>query len=314
MSCFTFIRKGVFVDAVPATINALNIVSVLFLFLAILIVYKGTQVVPQRQVFLVERFGKYQRTLHAGLNLIIPFLDKVASKVDILERQLEPQKISVITKDNVEIFLKTIIFLKIIKAEKAIYRIQNMSSAVENAATSIVRATGGELELDEIQTSREKINAKIKDELSKAAEIWGIEITRTEIVDVVVDDTTRKAQRIQLDAEREKRAEITSSEGKKRSKELIADAELYAAQKKAEGIRAIAEAEAYQTEIISKAILNKGQPAINFEILKRQIEGLSQIASSGNTKTLIIPTEITGILGSLKTILEGINVSEGKSE
>ena len=129
----------------------------------------------------------------------------------------------------------------------------------------------------------------------------------------MVDDTTRKAKRIQLDAEREKRAQIATSEGEKRSKELIADAELYMAQKKAEGIKAIAEAEAYQTEIIAKAILNKGQPAFNFEILKRQIEGLSQIASSGNTKTLIIPTEITGILGSLKTIMEGINASEGKS-
>ena len=300
-------------DAVEATSYTLSIISVLFLLLAMLIVYKGIQVVPQRQVFLIERFGKYQQTLQAGLNLIIPFLDRVASKVDILERQLDPQKISVITKDNVEIYLQTIIFLRVIDASKAIYRIQNMHSAVENAATSIVRSTGGELQLDEIQTSREKINLKIKDELSKAAEIWGIEITRTEVVDVLVDDTTRKAQRIQLDAEREKRAQIATSEGEKRSKELIADAELYMAQKKAEGIRAIAEAEAYQTEIIAKAILNKGQPAVNFEILKRQIEGLSQIASSGNTKTLIIPTEITGILGSLKTIMEGINASEGKS-
>ena len=181
-------------DAVEATSYTLSIISVLFLLLAMLIVYKGIQVVPQRQVFLIERFGKYQRTLQAGLNLVIPFLDIVASKVDILERQLDPQKISVITKDNVEIYLQTIIFLRVIDASKAIYRIQNMHSAVENAATSIVRSTGGELQLDEIQTSREKINIKIKDELSKAAEIWGIEITRTEIVDVLVDDTTRCRQ------------------------------------------------------------------------------------------------------------------------
>ena len=175
-----------------------------------------------------------------------------------------------------------------------------------------MRSTGGELQLDEIQTSREKLNETIKSELAKAAEIWGIEITRTEIVDVVVDESTRKAQRKQLDAERDKRKTIAEAEADKRSQELIADAELYAAQKKAEGIRAIAEAEAYQTEIIAKAILNKGEPAINFEILKRQIEGLSQIASSGNTKTLIIPTEITGILGSLKTIMEGIDLSGEK--
>ena len=112
-------------DAVEATSYTLSIIAVLFLLLAMLIVYKGIQVVPQRQVFLIERFGKYQQTLQAGLNLIIPFLDRVASKVDILERQLDPQKISVITKDNVEIYLQTIIFLRVIDASKAIYRIQN---------------------------------------------------------------------------------------------------------------------------------------------------------------------------------------------
>ena len=129
-----------------------------------------------------------------------------------------------------------------------------MSSAVENAATSIVRSTGGELVLDDIQTSRQKINDRIKENLSKEAEIWGVEITRTEIVDVMVDEETKKAQRMQLNAEREKRAHIASAEGEKRSKELIADADLYIAKQKAEGIRAIAEAESYQTEIIAKAI------------------------------------------------------------
>ena len=118
--------------------------------------------------------------------------------------------------------------------------------------------------------------------------------------------------KLKQNAERVKRAHIASAEGEKRSKELIADADLYIAKQKAEGIRAIAEAESYQTEIIAKAIADKGEPAIRFEILKRQVEGLSQIASSGNTKTLIIPTEITGILGSLKTIMEGIDLSGEK--
>ena len=301
-------------DVFVATNFALKVMSILFLLLAILTVYKGVVVVPQRQVYLIERFGKYQRTLQAGLNLVIPFLDKVSSEVDILERQLDPQSISVITQDNVEITLKTIVFLRVVEASKAIYRIQNMQSAVENAATSIVRSTGGELQLDEIQTSREKINEKIKNELSKAAEIWGIEITRTEIIDVLVDETTRMAQRTQLNAEREKRARIAQAEGEKRPQELVAEAELYTAQKKAEGIKAIADAEAYQTEKLSQAILNKGESAIKFEVLKRQIEGLSKIAASGNTKTLIIPTEITGILGSLNTIMEGIKLSGDKPE
>ena len=300
-------------DAIESKVQALNFTAILIFIMGIIMVFKGIQVVPQTKVFLIERFGKYRTTLNAGLNWIIPFLDHVSNKVDILERQLPQQSISIITKDNVEVVLKTIFFLRVVEASKATYRIQNMSSAVENAATSIVRSTGGELVLDDIQTSRQKINDRIKENLSKAAEIWGVEITRTEIVDVMVDEETKKAQRMQLNAEREKRAHIASAEGEKRSKELIADADLYIAKQKAEGIRAIAEAESYQTEIIAKAIADKGEPAIRFEMLKRQVEGLSQIASSGNTNTLIIPSEITGILGSWKTITEGIGLKEEKA-
>ena len=300
-----------FMDAIESNIQALNFIAILVFIMGIIMVFKGVKVVPQTQVFLIERFGKYRHTLNAGLNWIIPFLDRVSNKVDILERQLPQQSISVITKDNVEIVLKTIVFLRVIDASKAIYRIQDMSSAVDNAATSLARSMGGELVLDDIQTSRQIINDRIKENLSKAAEIWGVEITRTEIV-VVFDEETRAAQRTLLNAEREKRARIASAEGEKRSKELTADADLYAAKQKAEGIRAIAEAESYQTEIIAKAIADMGEPAIRFEILKRQVEGLSQIASSGNTNTLIIPTEITGILGSLKTITERIGLKEEK--
>ena len=301
-----------FMDAIESNIQALNFIAILVFIMGIIMVFKGVKVVPQTQVFLIERFGKYRHTLNAGLNWIIPFLDRVSNKVDILERQLPQQSISVITKDNVEIVLITIVFLRVIDASKAIYRIQDMSSAVDNAATSLARSMGGELVLDDIQTSRQIINDRIKENLSKAAEIWGVEITRTEIV-VVFDEETRAAQRTLLNAEREKRARIASAEGEKRSKELTADADLYAAKQKAEGIRAIAEAESYQTEIIAKAIADKGEPAIRFEILKRQVEGLSQIASSGNTNTLIIPSEITGILGSWKTITEGIGLKEEKA-
>jgi len=301
-----------FMDAIESNIQALNFIAILVFIMGIIMVFKGVKLVPQTQVFLIERFGKYRHTLNAGLNWIIPFLDRVSNKVDILERQLPQQSISVITKDNVEIVLITIVFLRVIDASKAIYRIQDMSSAVDNAATSLARSMGGELVLDDIQTSRQIINDRIKENLSKAAEIWGVEITRTEIV-VVFDEETRAAQRTLLNAEREKRARIASAEGEKRSKELIADADLYAAKQKAEGIRAIAEAESYQTEIIAKAIADMGEPAIRFEILKRQVEGLSQIASSGNTNTLIIPSEITGILGSWKTITEGIGLKEEKA-
>ena len=152
-----------FMDAIESNIQVLNFIAILVFIMGIIMVFKGVKVVPQTQVFLIERLGKYQHTLNAGLNWIIPFLDRVSNKVDILERQLPQQSTSVITKDNVEIVLKTIVFLRVIDASKAIYRIQDMSSAVDNAATSLARSMGGELVLDDIQTSRQNINDRIKE-------------------------------------------------------------------------------------------------------------------------------------------------------
>ena len=236
--------------------------TLLLVVLALVLVFKGIKVVSQSDVFVVERFGKYTKTLPAGLNFIVPFLDRVAHRISILERQLPEFTISVITKDNVEVKLDATVF----------YR------NLQNAAT-----------------------------------VWGIEITRTEITDIIVDEQTKGAQRQQLNAERERRAVIAKSEGEKRSVELAADAELYQASKEAEAIRLKADATAYaieveakanaeQTRLIASAISENGQPAINFEIMKRQIEALGDVASGDNTKTIIIPTEVTKAIGTLETV------------
>ena len=159
------------------------------------------------------------------------------------------------------------------------------------------------------------MNNEIATNLQDAATVWGIEITRTEITDIIVDDETKSAQRQQLNAERERRAAIARAEGEKRSVELGADAKLYEARKQAEAVRITAEAEAYaieveakanaeQTRLIAAAIADNGQPAINFEIVKRQIEALGTIAAGESTKTIIVPTEVTGVIGSLETLLK----------
>ena len=159
------------------------------------------------------------------------------------------------------------------------------------------------------------MNMEIATNLQDAATIWGIEITRTEITDVIVDDETKSAQRQQLNAERERRASIARAEGDKRSVELAADAKLYEAQKEAEAVRIKAEAEAYaieveakanaeQTRVVAAAIAENGQPAINFEILKRQVDALGNVASGSSTKTIIIPTDVTAAIGSLETLME----------
>lgn len=303
------------VDILAVTFE--NLVPVLILALGVLLIYLGVRIVPQSQVFVIERFGKYTRTLNAGLSLIVPFLDRVAHRLSILERQLPEFTISVITRDNVEVQLQTSVFFRIIDASRSVYRISDIDTAIHVAASSIVRSAAGKLELDELQSSRESMNQEIAAKLGEAADVWGVEITRTEITDVIIDEQTKDAQRQQLNAERERRAVIAKAEGERRSVELAADAMLYEAEKKADAIKIEADAQAYsikikanaeaeQTKIIAKAIAADGQPAIDFEILKRQVIALGELASSSSAKTLIMPSEVTTVLGSVNTLLEGL--------
>ena len=181
--------------------------------LFLLIAVSGIKIVPQSQEYVVEQFGKYTTTLKAGLNFVVPFLNRVVHRVSILERQLDPQQISVITKDNVEIQLTTAVFFRIVDSAKSVYRIADDDQAVRTTVTSIVRSTCGQMEFDEVQSRREFINEKIRESLSEACSVWGIEITRTEVLDVTVDDQTRSAMQQQLNAERERRAAVTKAEG-----------------------------------------------------------------------------------------------------
>jgi len=307
--------KRVGANMMEALIGASAVITLLFVAFGILLVFKGIKIVPQSDVFVIERFGKYTRTLQAGLNFLIPLLDHVAHRISILERQLPEFTISVITKDNVEVKLDATVFYRVVDAAASVYRIRDIDQAIYTASTSIVRSAAGKLELDELQSSRESMNEEIAGNLQSAASVWGIEITRTEITDVIVDEETKSAQRQQLNAERQRRAIIATSEGEKRSVELAADAELYKASKEAEAIRVKADATAYsieveakanaeQTRLIASAIAENGQPAINFEIMKRQIEALGDVASGSNTKTVIVPTDITKSMGVLETLLE----------
>ena len=304
-------------------ISLSSIITILIVILTLIIIKKGIKIVPQSDVYVIERFGKYFRTLDAGLSIIVPFLDRVQHKISILERQIAQNEISVITKDNVEIALDTTVFFRIVEASASVYRIRNVVSAIETSAISIVRSAGGKLDLDEMQSAREKLNMEIQTNLADAAKIWGVEVTRTEITDVQIDEETKKSQRVQLSAERERRALVAKSEGEKTQIQLRAEAELYEAKKRAEGIRITAEAEAFavttkakadatQTNLLAKAIADKGQPAVNFEIMKRQVDGLAQIASSDNSKTIIMPTDISKVIGSLETLFVSLTNKKTK--
>ena len=294
-----------------------SIIVVLLILFALLLIWRGVKVVPQSEVYVIERFGKYRRTLPAGLNLIVPFLDTVSHRISVLERQLPEFRISVITRDNVEVDLRATVFYRISDAPRSVYRIRNVDDALHTEATSIVRSAAGRLELDELQSSRESMNQEIGQNLQAKAEEWGLNITSTAITDVVVDDVTKAAQRQQLNAERERRAAIARAEGDKRAVELAAEAKLFEAQKEAEALRVTADAEAYsvrvkaeadaeQTRLVAKAIADNGQPAVDFEVLKRQVDALAQLAASPNSKTLVVPTDVTGVIGALHVIAENM--------
>jgi len=244
----------------------------------------------------------------------------VAHRVIVLERQLDAFQISVITSDNVTIEMETTVFFRVVDASKSVYRIRDVPLALRTTAESVIRSAGGRLDLDSIQSSREKMSEEILKNLRQASEVWGLEITRSEITDVRVDQETREAQRQQLNAERERRATVARAEGERQRVELEADAQLYDAQKKAEAIRVTAEADAFavvaaaeadatQTTLIAKAISDGGQAAIDYEILKRQVEAIGQLASSGNAKTIVLPTDVTKTIGGLASLQDALKVT-----
>ncbi|MBE29945.1 MAG: paraslipin [Acidiferrobacteraceae bacterium] len=292
----------------------ISITMALTAFLIVVVVL-AVKIVPQSEEYVVERFGKFSRKLPAGINFIVPFLDRIAHKISILERQLDEFSISVITKDNVEVVLEATNFYRVVDPARSVYRIRDIDKAIQTTAESIVRSAGGKLDLDELQSSRSEMNAEILSNLRLAAEVWGIEITRTEITDVRVDEATKEAQRQQLNAERQRRAAVAQAEGEKRSIELEADARLYEAEKQAEAVKVEADARAYaikveadataaQTRVIASAINEGGEGAIQFEILKSQVDAISKVAASENSKTIVVPSDMTKVLGNLELISE----------
>jgi regulator of protease activity HflC (stomatin/prohibitin superfamily) len=299
------------------------VLTLVFFGFVLLVTVKAVAIVPQSEEYVVERFGKYRQTLMAGINLLVPFLDRIEHKVVVLERQLDAFDISVITRDNVEIVLETTVFFRVIDAAKSVYRIRDVPLALRTTAESVIRSAAGKLELDDIQSSRQQMNDEILKNLREASEVWGLEITRSEITDVRVDEATKAAQRQQLNAERERRATVAKAEGERQRVELEADAELYEATKKAEAIRLTADAEAYaiikkaeadaeQTRVVAEAIANEGQPAVDFEILKRQVDAIGRMAASDNTKTIVVPSDVTKTIGGLSTLGELFGREKGQ--
>ncbi len=280
----------------------------IFLTLLVLIALKLTiQIVPQSENWVVERLGKYDRTLQAGLHVIFPFLENVRYKVLIQEMQLPPDPINSITHDNVSISIQLAILYRIVDASKTMYRIANLSLAIKTIVNGTVRSVIGKTDLDGVQSNRRHLAAEIESELQHVADEWGIKLTRVEITEVDVDEETKNAMQIQLNAERKRRGTVTEAEGIKQATQLQADARLYSAQKDAEAKKILADAEAYSVTAVSRAISDGGMSAVEFEIKKIQAAAVQELAKGTNSKIIMLPSDVLSSLsGTIGKIVDRI--------
>ncbi len=282
--------------------------NAVFLALAafvILCIFLGVRVVPQSQKHVVERFGRLTKVLGPGLNFVVPFLDRIAHKVSILERQLPNASQDAITADNVLVKVETSVFYRITEPEKTVYRIRDVDGAIATTVAGIVRSEIGKLELDQVQSNRADLIAKVREQVAVMVDEWGIEVTRAEILDVNLDEATRAAMLQQLNAERARRAQVTEAEGKKRAVELNADAELYAAEQQAKAKRVLADAEAYATNAIAEAIKANGLEAAQYNVAMRQVEALTEVARGEGKQTVLIPAQALEAFSNAFAMLRG---------
>lgn len=284
---------------------ASNLGWLLLALVLIVVVLKAVKIVPQSEQHVVERFGRLRSVLGPGINLIVPFFDKVAHQISILERQLPTASQDAITRDNVLVQVDTSVFYRIIEPEKTVYRIRDIDSAIATTVAGIVRAEIGMMDLDEVQANRSALIATIKTNVEESVENWGIEVTRAEILDVNLDAATRAAMMQQLNAERARRAQVTEAEGSKRAVELAADAELYASEQTAKARRVLADAEAYATQVVATAINENGLEAAQYQIALKQVEAFGMMSNGQGSNTVIVPSEALAAFGDAFKLLRG---------
>ncbi len=282
-----------------------NIVLLVLAALIIIALFKAVRIVPQSEKYVVERFGRLRTVLGPGINVIVPFLDRVRHKVSVLERQLPIHSQDAITSDNVLVQVETSVFYRILEPEKTVYRIRDVDGAISTTVAGIVRSGIGEMELDEVQSNRQQLIAKIKHQVADAVDDWGIEVTRAEILDVNLDNATREAMLQQLNAERARRAQVTEAEGTKQAVRLNAEAELYAAEQKAKARRITADAEAYATEVVAKAIKEHGIESAQYQVALKQVEAMAEIGKGSGKQTILLPSNIVDAFGDAFKMLKG---------
>ncbi|MDT4330627.1 SPFH domain-containing protein [Methylomonas sp. MED-D] len=289
-------------------------VTVLFFF-AILMVFMSVKSVPQGMEYTVERFGKYTATLTPGLNIIVPIIDQIGRKLNMMEQVIDVPSQEVITKDNAMVRVDGVVFYQIMDAAKAAYEVNYLDVAIINLVMTNIRTVMGSMDLDELLSRRDEINARLLAVVDDATTPWGIKVTRIEIKDIAPPKDLVDSMARQMKAEREKRAqileaeglrqaEILKAEGLKQSAILEAEGRREAAFREAEARERLAEAEAKATLMVSEAIAKGDVQAINFFVAQKYIESIKEIATADNSKLILMPLEASSVIGALGGIGE----------
>lgn len=293
----------------------LDIVVIVFVVLLILLVISGVKQVPQGFNYTVERFGRYSKTLRPGLGFIIPLIDRIGRRMNMMEQFVDVPSQEVITRDNATVTVDGVAFYQVLDAPRASYEIHDLDNAILNITMTNVRTVMGSMDLDQLLSQRDEINTRLLKVVDAATEPWGVKITRIEIKDInpprdLVDSMARqmKAERDKrasiLEAEGERQSEILKAEGEKQALVLEAEGRKEAAFRDAEARERSAEAEARATQVVSEAVSNGSIQAINYFVADKYVGALKELASAPNQKVMILPIEAASLLGALSGIGE----------
>jgi len=286
-----------------------------FVVAAVFIGFMAVVTVPQGMNFTVERFGKYTNTLGSGLGFIVPFFDRIGAKINMMEQVIDVPTQEIITKDNAMVAVDGVLFFQILDAAKSAYEVTNLGHATINLTMTNIRTVMGSMDLDELLSKRDEINARLLHIVDAATSPWGVKITRIEIKDISPPRDLVDAMARQMKAERDKRANILEAEGhrasfilkaegEKQSTILRAEGEREAAYREAEARERLAEAEAKATHMVSQAIVGGNVQAINYFVAQKYVEAIKEIASADNQKVIFMPLEASSLIGTLGGIGE----------